>query len=117
MIWLVSLTLIEIIADFALEHYANFGGIKALLTGVGGYLAVVFLLIKSLRNSSILFVNGMWDGISALLETLAAIYILRERFIYKSQYFGLFLIIIGMLLMGGRKDSGKFKSKPISIFK
>jgi len=45
----------------------------------------------------------MWDGVSAIVETLAAYFILGERLNTTSQYIGLGMIIVGlfMLRMGG----------------
>ena len=41
----------------------------------------------------------MWDGISALIETLAAILFLGERFTNKYQYIGIALIILGLFFL------------------
>jgi multidrug transporter EmrE-like cation transporter len=45
----------------------------------------------------------MWDGVSAILETLAAYFILGERLNNTWQYVGLVLLIVGLFLvrMGG----------------
>jgi hypothetical protein len=41
----------------------------------------------------------MWDGVSALLEGLAAYLILGEKLNTRSQYMGLLLIIIGIFIL------------------
>jgi multidrug transporter EmrE-like cation transporter len=41
----------------------------------------------------------MWDGISAILTTIAAFCLFNERLSNKVQWFGLFLIIVGCFLL------------------
>jgi multidrug transporter EmrE-like cation transporter len=93
------LSLVEIIADFALKHFANKGGDEYLAIGAVGYMGVVYFLIRSLRNSTVLLVNGAWDGMSTIYESVAAYVILGERFEYASQYVGLVLIVMGLFLL------------------
>jgi len=64
-----------------------------------GYAGVVALLIMSFQHNNVLYVNGMWDGVSGLIESLAAYYILGDRFEKKSQYLGLGMIVVGVALM------------------
>jgi multidrug transporter EmrE-like cation transporter len=44
-------------------------------------------------------VNGAWDGVSTIIESLAAYFILGERFDNYLQYVGLVLIAIGLYLL------------------
>jgi multidrug transporter EmrE-like cation transporter len=94
-----ALSCIEIVGDFALKNYANNGGITNLGIGLIGYVGVVFMLIVSLQGSSILMVNGAWDAMSTLIECTAAYLILGERFENNTQYLGLFLIVIGLMML------------------
>jgi multidrug transporter EmrE-like cation transporter len=94
-----ALIVTEIIGDFGFLKFANDGGIKPLAIGISGYLGVVYFLIRSLQGSKILLVNAVWDGLSALLETLAAIIILGERFEDPRKYVGIIFIIIGLLFL------------------
>lgn len=98
-IYLIWLSAIEILADFSLERYANLGGLPFLGIGSVGYVAVVYLLIQSLRGSNILYVNNMWDGISSIIETLAAYFFLGERFTHPRQYLGVMLITVGLFVL------------------
>ena len=93
------LSLIEIVGDFGLKQYANHGGIFPLITGIIGYIGVVCMLIVSLQGSTILMVNGAWDGISTLFNSIAAYILLGERFNDVWQYIGLGFIIIGLSLL------------------
>jgi multidrug transporter EmrE-like cation transporter len=96
---ILALSVTEIIGDFALKEFANKGGLLPLSIGIGGYVGVVYTLIVALQGSTVLLVNGAWDGISALVESIAAYIFLGERFHSFSQYIGLFLIIFGVYLL------------------
>ena len=96
---ITSLSLIEIIGDFALKKFANEGGIAYLATGITGYIGVIYFLIRSLQGSTVLMVNGAWDGMSAILEFIAAFIILGERFEHAGQYIGLVFIVVGLFLL------------------
>lgn len=96
---IIALSTIEIIGDFALKKFANEGGLQYLATGIVGYIGVVGMLIVSLRGSTILMVNGAWDGISTILESLAAYIILGERFEHFIQYIGLVFIVMGLYML------------------
>jgi multidrug transporter EmrE-like cation transporter len=105
---ILTLSVVEIIGDFALKEFANKGGLLPLSIGVGGYIGVVYWLIVSLQDSNILLVNGAWDGISTIVESIAAYIFLGERFNNYIQYIGLVLIIIGVYLL----KIPKYKKKP-----
>jgi len=94
-----ALSCVEVIGDFALKEYANKGGLSYLAIGIGGYIGVVGLLITALEGSTVLMVNGAWDGVSTIIESLAAYLILGERFDSYLQYVGLILIIFGLFLL------------------
>ena len=66
---IMILSIAEIIGDFGFKEFANKGGIASLSIGVGGYMGVMYMLIISLQGSTLLMVNGAWDGVSALLES------------------------------------------------
>jgi multidrug transporter EmrE-like cation transporter len=96
---IVTLSVAEIVGDFALKEFANKGGVLPLSVGIAGYIGVVYYLIVALQGSTVLFVNGAWDGISALMESIAAFIFLGERFHNPLQYVGLGLIIVGVYLL------------------
>jgi multidrug transporter EmrE-like cation transporter len=102
---LVTLSLAEIVGDTEFKFYARTGQSSHLSIGVAAYAAVIFLLIKALKVGNLMYVNGMWDGTSALLETLFAFFILKETLNTKYQYLGIALIILGIYLLhkGGIK--------------
>jgi multidrug transporter EmrE-like cation transporter len=96
---IIALSSIEVVGDFALKEYANKGGMTNLAIGIGGYIGVVGMLIMSLQGSTVLMVNGAWDGMSTIIGSLAAYFILGERFDNYLQYVGLVLIVIGLYLL------------------
>lgn len=96
---LVPLILTEIVGDFGYKEFANKGGMGNFTVGTVGYIGVIYYLIRSLQGSQILLINAAWDGLSALLESAAAIIILGEKFEDPWKYFGIFLIIVGLLFL------------------
>lgn len=96
---LILLSISEIFGDFKFKDFARVGGASNFLQGTFGYIGVIYFLIKSLRVGNVIYVNGMWDGVSAVLETLAAYFILGERLNTPIQYFGLSLLIIGLFIL------------------
>ena len=88
----------EIFGDFKFKNYARNGLNVDLFSGFIGYGFTIYFLIKSLKTGNILYVNGMWDGMSAILESIAAFCILGERLNSSSQYIGLVLMIVGLFI-------------------
>ena len=93
------MSLAEIIGDFGFKGVARQGGAFNWASGLGGYIGVIYYLIRSLRVGNVTYVNGMWDGISAILETAAAYFLFGERLNSISQYLGLGLIIAGLFIL------------------
>lgn len=96
---LIPLIFTEIVGDFGYKEFANKGGIRNFTVGTIGYIGVIYYLIRSLQGSQVLLVNAAWDGLSALIESFAAIIILGERFDDPWRYFGIFLIVVGLLFL------------------
>jgi multidrug transporter EmrE-like cation transporter len=92
-------TIAEIFGDFKFKDFARLGGVENFAQGLVGYAGVIFFLIRSLKVGNIIYVNGMWDGISGILETLAAYFILGERLSSPIQYIGLGLLFVGLFLL------------------
>jgi multidrug transporter EmrE-like cation transporter len=96
---IIGLSLVEIIGDYGLKEYANDKGLQFLGLGAAGYIGVLYLLVVSLQGSTILMVNNAWDGISTILGSLFAFFILGERFDNYLQYMGIVFIIVGLFLL------------------
>ena len=98
---IIILCFVEVYGDFALRFYAQTNNIKWLVQGIIGYAGVVYFLIQSLRFNNVLYVNGLWDGMSGLLESVVAYYVLGDRLEKSSEYIGLLFIIAGVFLLKG----------------
>lgn len=96
---LTSLILIEIVGDMGYKKFADEGGMKNFLVGTTGYIGVIYFLIRSLQGNQLLLINAAWDGLSALLESIAAMVFLGERFEEPIKYLGIVLIIIGLFFL------------------
>jgi multidrug transporter EmrE-like cation transporter len=86
----------EIVGDFGFKDVARIGSLQGWAQGLAGYAGIIYFLIRSLRVGNVLYTNAAWDGISAILESLAAYFIMGERLTNKWQYMGLVFIIIGL---------------------
>lgn len=98
-LYVVFLSVIEIYGDFNLRWFAQTSQPNFLLHGILGYAGVVFFLIQSLRHGNVLYVNGLWDGMSGLIESLVAYYYLGDRLKNTQQYVGLLMTLAGVALM------------------
>ena len=93
------LTLTEIFGDMSFQKYVITNDLSFFSMGIVGYTLVIYYLLKSLKQANILRVNLLWDGTSALIETLAAIVILKQSFEHFSQRIGAIMIISGLFLI------------------
>ena len=96
---ITGLSIAEIVGDFGFKAFARSGTSRSFAQGTIGYVAIIYFLIRSLRVGNVLYVNGMWDGVSAVLETIAAYFILGERLNGPIQYMGLIAVIAGIFML------------------
>jgi multidrug transporter EmrE-like cation transporter len=96
---IVLLASVEVFGDISAAFYAKTDKPKYLVGGIAGYMGVLYFLIKCLRTRNLLYVNGMWDGISTIIESIAAYFILGDRLKTPEQYIGLGFIITGLFLL------------------
>jgi multidrug transporter EmrE-like cation transporter len=96
---IVALSVIEVYGDFSLRFYAQTNKTIWLANGLLGYVGVVYYLIKCFREGNVLYVNGMWDSISTVIESLAAFVILGDRLNTTEQYVGLALVVTGIFML------------------
>lgn len=90
---------IEIFADFQLRWYATSNVLSHLAQGVAGYAGVLYFLIQAFRVENVLYVNALWDGLSGLIESIAAYVFLGDRLKTGQEYLGVLFIIVGVGLM------------------
>lgn len=93
------MSLSEIVGDFGFKNVARTGSLTGWAGGLAGYAGIIYYLIRSLRVGNVTYVNGMWDGVSAILETAAAFFLFGERLNSWKQYIGLALIIAGIFIL------------------
>jgi multidrug transporter EmrE-like cation transporter len=89
----------EIFANFHLRWFATGGGTPDLLQGVLGYGAVVYFLTQALRLENVLYVNALWDGLSAIFQSAAAVVFLGDRLKTGQEYVGMLFVFAGVFLM------------------
>ena len=104
-IWVSLLSLVEIYGDFSLRFYAQTNKLEYLAHGLVGYVGVVYCLIQSLRLKNVLYINGMWDGISGIMESVAAYVFMGDRLEKPVEYLGLGLTVAGIYLL--KSSDGK----------
>ncbi len=96
---ILGLTLVEIVGDTGAKNFSNQGGLYNLGVGITGYIGIFMMLVYSLQGSTLLVVNNAWDAMSSLISSLYSYFILGERLEHTYQYFGIFFIIGGLLLL------------------
>lgn len=96
---IVLLSVTEVFGDTSFRWYAQTNNPKYFAGGYAGYIGVIYYLIKSFRDDNVLYVNGMWDGLSGVIESAFAFFVLGDRFHEWYQYLGLVFILIGVFLM------------------
>ena len=94
-----ALSFVELFGDMNLADYANTGAPSALVQGVTGYALVVIFLIRCLMQGNLLYVNGMWDGVSGIVTAGAAYLLMGDRLSGWPQYLGLLMICAGTFLL------------------
>ena len=111
----IILCIIKILGDFTLKKYSVTGLSFDLFKGIGWYVGVVFFLIKTLSGSTVLYVNVAWDCISTILESVAAYWLLGERFSDTKQYLGNVLIVTGMYFLRTNKGYSTKKIEDLPL--
>lgn len=97
---MICAALLEYVGDSNFKLYARSSNNNNLLLGVGAYVIMMYLIIEILRNySNVMYMNGIWDALSIILETLLAYIFLKETLSNNYQVAGFMFVIIGVILM------------------
>ena len=96
---ILILSFFEFIGDTNFKFFARTNHKHHLYIGLIAYLVMIFLLVSALKRGNLIFTNGMWDGISAIVTTVLAFILFKERLSNKFQWVGLVLVIIGTFLL------------------
>ncbi len=100
---IIAVSLVEYFGDENLKMFARNGNRKHLVYGVVFYALMMKLLIEALKRANLIYMNGMWDGISTIIGTVFAWWLLHERLNNPMQWLGLLLIILGLLSLNTGK--------------
>lgn len=96
---IVAVSAIEFVGDSSFKRYARTNDAWALAIGAAAYTVMVGVLITVFRKTNTMFANGLWDGASAVIGTLLAFFLLKERMSTPMQYAGLGMIVAGIATM------------------
>jgi multidrug transporter EmrE-like cation transporter len=94
----------EIFANFNLRWFATSNAPSNLVQGLLGYGSVLYFLTRAFRTDNVLYVNALWDGMSAILQSIAAFVILGDRFKSGQEYVGILLIFAGVFILNMTKN-------------
>jgi multidrug transporter EmrE-like cation transporter len=96
---IVIVSVIEYIGDVNFKFFAREGLSKYLITGLAAYGIMISFVIKLLRQSNVVYLNGIWDSTSSIIESILAMVVLGERLTNTTQYAGLIFSILGTVLL------------------
>jgi len=96
---IILVSIVEYIGDSNFKFYTQTDKKLNLIIGIIAYAIMIPVLIVILRKTNIMYMNGLWDGVSVVIESLLAIIILHESLSNRTQYIGLLFIIIGIFAM------------------
>jgi multidrug transporter EmrE-like cation transporter len=98
-ITILLLSLVEFFGDKSFKTYARTRKNSQLIIGIIFYGLVIKFLVDALKSSNLIYANGMWDGVSALIGAILSYYLLHETLTSPLQWFGLVMIIAGILAL------------------
>jgi multidrug transporter EmrE-like cation transporter len=93
---IVIASTIEYFGDSNFKFFARSNQVKFLGLGLGYYLLLILFLIYILKYANVIYANLIWDGSSAIIESILAYILLGERLNGTIQYMGGIFILIGM---------------------
>jgi len=92
-------SLLEYLGDSNFKFYARSGESQYLAYGSGAYIIMVWVLIRILKQSNVMYMNMLWDATSIIMETVLAYLLLGETLDNKYQMAGFIAILAGIILM------------------
>lgn len=92
---------IEAVGDYHLAKFATNNSGNSLFIGYGAYAITLVLFIHSIRTMGLAWSNSAWDGWSNIATNLVAVYGLKEAPSH-TEYAGMALISLGLLLLGAK---------------
>lgn len=92
-------SLLEYLGDSNFKSYARSDNHKYLAYGGISYIVMVWVLIKILKQSNVMYMNMLWDATSIIMESCLAYILLGESLDNMFQVVGFIIIIVGIILM------------------
>jgi len=99
MVTIIIASLLEYLGDSNFKIYARSSDNKYLIYGIIAYIVMVYVLIKILLQSNVMYMNLNWDAVSIILETVLAYILLGEKLDNVYQLAGFITIMIGIVLL------------------
>lgn len=96
----ILLSAVEYIGDSNARLWVLTNEPKFWYIAATAYVGVFQVLIMVLRRHNVLRANVMWDGVSAVVESVLAYLLLGDRLDSPIQYAGLGFIIVGLFMLG-----------------
>ena len=98
-ITIIIASLLEYLGDSNFKFYARSSDNKYLIYGIIAYIVMIYVLIKILLQSNVMYMNLNWDAVSIILETVLAYILLGERLDNMYQFAGFITILVGIILL------------------
>ncbi len=96
---IILASILEYLGDSNFKFFARESSVKAFGLGTMFYIALIYMLIKILSVSNVMYMNMLWDATSIVIETVLAYILLAERLDNIYQVIGFVIILIGILLL------------------
>jgi multidrug transporter EmrE-like cation transporter len=96
---IIALTILQYLADVNLKTYARMGTKMSLFYAALCYIGVMAMFVYSVKYSNVLYTRALENGISTVLESVLAYYLLKESMTNRYQWSGLGLVILGVAML------------------
>jgi multidrug transporter EmrE-like cation transporter len=93
------LTLLQYMADVNLKTYARMNNYTSLFLACLCYIGVMAMFVYSVKYSNILYTRTLENGISTILSSVLAYYLLKESMTNMYQWSGLGFVILGVAML------------------
>lgn len=89
----------ETYGNYNLKNYATGNKMHHLIKGLLAWAVVLYILIKSFRNSNMMHVSMLWEFAITLFTVITAYFVMGERFTNWKQWAGVVFIFFGAYLI------------------
>ena len=96
---IILASLFEYGGDASFKLFNKYNSYWWLFFGILCYIVLIGFIIMILKYANVMHMNISWDVISIIIETILAYLLLGEVLRGFNQYFGFFLIILGLVFM------------------